>query len=224
MTLKIDDYRKEQARIKWHQDAEAAWKVFVAAYPAYGNEAIKQFMLSDDDYWHGDTPDTQGLLESIPYHETAGHFRALPDEWVEQQQLRDAQEAEEARKQRKGVLIREILGLSVEHMSETSYAFLQQKLPLMNIDELEAELKEVIERREMSGMSKEALHKGIKKVYAPIPSIRQIPPEIDASTIKRMSVEQIKQLNRVYGKDLVNERLGVKPRPQVGSMIRSSDR
>jgi hypothetical protein len=217
--MTIHDDRKARERIEWKQQAESAWQVFTAAYPQYSNEAIKGFMLAED-YWNGDDVDTQSLLESIPYHEARREFSALGDEWVERQQLREAEAQDEARRQRKGVLIREILGLSKEHMSEASYSFLQQKLPLQNIDELEAELKETIERREMGGMSKEALHKGIKKVYTPIPSIRQIPADITPSVIKHMSVDQIKALNRTYGEASVNERLGVKPRAEVGSLIR----
>jgi hypothetical protein len=199
---------------------DKAWELFATKYPEFNNMAIRN-VLCDPGYYNGDEITVETLEESLPFMIASKRISALGGDYIEAYQLREAEAQDEARRQRKGVLIREILGLSVEHMSTTSYAFMQQKLPLMNIDELEAELKEVIERREMNGMSKEALHKGIKKVYTPIPSIKQIPPEIDASAIKRMSAEQIKQLNRVYGKDLVNERLGVKHTPEVGVLVRS---
>lgn len=198
---------------------EQAWELFAQAHPEFNNDAIRS-ILCDPSYYNGDEITAETLEESLPYFITIGSISALGGDYIEAYQLREAEAQDKARRERKGVLIREILGLSKEHMSETSYAFMQQKLPLMNIDELEAELKEVIERREMSGLTKEQLHKGIKAATTPRPSIKQIPPEIDASTIKRMSAEQIKQLNRVYGKDLVNERLGVKPRAEVGSLIR----
>jgi hypothetical protein len=220
--LTIDKYRKEQAAMKWQQQAEAAWQVFVTAYPAYNSLAIKGFMLDNDGYWHGDDVDTQGLLESLAYHEAAGHFSAMPDEWVEQKQLRDAQEAEEARKQRKGILIRELLGLQKEHSSPQTYDLLSQKYPLWTVPQLEQELSEVIARRELSPLSKEQLHKFVKKANTPIPdmSTKQIPADVTPSVIKKMSPEQIRALNRTYGERLVDERLGVKPRVEVGSVIR----
>jgi hypothetical protein len=226
MTLTIEKYRKDQAKIKWQQQAEAAWQVFVAAYPAYNLIAVKQFMLDDENYWHGDDVDTEGLLASIPYHEASGHFKAMPDEWVEERELEAAEEAEETRKQRKGVLIRELLGLQKEHTSPAVYAMLESKYKIWDVPLLEQELAEVIRKRELGPLTAPELHKFIKKGTAPVPnmSTKQIPDDITPSAIKNMSPEQIRTLNRVYGKDLVNQRLGVVPRPQVGSVVRSSDR
>jgi hypothetical protein len=224
--LKIDDYRKQQEKIRWQQQAEAAWAVFVASYPAYNLLSIKGFMLDDENYWHGDDVDTQGLLDSIPYHEAAGHFRAMPDEWVERRQLEAAEEAEEARKQRKGTLIRELLGLQKEHVSPATYGMLTSKYQIWDVPQLEAELQTVIYKRELDGASKKDLHKIVKKGNTPAPDMsrKQIPTDITPSLIKRMSSEQIKQLNIIYGPDLVNERLGVVPRLQVGGIVTSSDR
>jgi hypothetical protein len=198
---------------------DKAWELFATKYPEFNNQAIRN-VLCDPGYYNGDEITVETLEESLPFMIASKRISALGGDYIEAYQLREAEAQDEARRQRKGVLIREILGLSKEHMSETSYAFLQQKLPLMNIDELEADLKEIIERREMNGMSKEALHKGIKKVYTPIPSIRQMPADITPSVIKRMSAAQIKALNRTYGEALVNERLGVIKRAEVGSIIR----
>jgi hypothetical protein len=221
--LKIDDYRKQQEKLRWQQQAESAWAVFVASYPAYNLLSIKGFMLDDENYWHGDDVDTQGLLDSIPYHEAAGHFRAMPDEWVERRQLEAAEEAEEARKQRKGTLIRELLGLQKEHTSPAVYAMLTAKYQIWDVPLLEQELAEVIRKREMGGLTPEQLTKNIKKWTAPVPQMLELPESYTPQVIKALSVEDLKALDKKYG-NLVNDRLGVVPRPQVGSIVTSSDR
>jgi hypothetical protein len=226
--MTIHDDRKARERIEWKAKAEEAWRIFTEAYPAYNLDAIKGFMLSED-YWSGgggihfDTPDTQSLLESVAYHEARGSFRALPDEWVEKRQLEAAEEAEEARKQRKGVLIRELLGLQKEHTSPAVYAMLTSKYQIWDVPLLEQELAEVIRRRELGPLSKEQLHAVVKKGNTPAPQMLQLPESYTPQVIKALSAEQLKALNKKYGK-LVNDRLGVVPRPQVGSMVRSSDR
>jgi len=96
----------------------------------------------------------------------------------------------------------------------------RRKLQHVDIEYLRAKTQEIKDRRHFRSMSKEDLRKHLRHQRDQnTPATLELPAEYTPEKIRSLSVEEIKRLNRIYGHDVVNARLGY-IKPEIGGMVR----
>jgi hypothetical protein len=95
------------------------------------------------------------------------------------------------------------------------------KLRHVPIESLRTAAQEVRERKAFRDMSVEQLREYTRKQREQTSpaAAPQLPAEVTAQKIKAMSPDEIRRLNRVYGQDAVNTRLGY-VKPVIGGLVR----
>lgn len=142
---------------------------------------------------------------------------ALADRLAVYQDIADEQLAQQQAQERAS-LIEEI----VADYSPSQFAqdVQRKKLQGFSIERLQAKAQEIRDRRFFRSMSKEELKAYLRQqrdLNTPAPL--ELPAEITADAIKRMDPNEIRRLNRIYGRDVVNARLGY-VKPEIGGDVR----
>jgi hypothetical protein len=150
------------------------------------------------------------LLQGVQ-SERYGHLKIVPasDSQVEQRE-----------QQEKETLLKQIRDRLKKRGTPTPVieAEIRNRYSWMNLEELQAKLSEVENVAALRSKSPEELRQGIHDARERSSSgLPPLPEMYTAEKIRKLSADELRKVNRTYGHEAVNARLGVISRPQVGS-------
>jgi hypothetical protein len=157
----------------------------------------------------------QMILERINWsHETVQEaVSALGNQLSFNQEVADEHQQQQAMQARESLIEELVQDHSSLSWNQNIY---RQKLQRYSTESLQAKAQEVRDRKFFRSMSKDELKAHLRNLREQqAPTAPQLPAEYTVERIKSLSVQEIKNLNNRYGRDVVNARLGyVKPQIQ----------
>jgi hypothetical protein len=200
MELQLDSLRGQLAVLQ--ETPDEALNRFIRENPAYDSEANRQIIAQR-------IRQTNETVQQAVF--------ALETQLAFNQEVASEHTAQ-LEQQERAALVEEIaLDYSPVEFAQNLQ---RRKLRHLDIEWLRAKAQEIKARRHFRSMTKEELkmhlrHQRDQNTPAPL----ELPAEFTPEKIRSLSVEEIKKLNRIYGHDVVNARLGY-VKPEIGGMVR----
>lgn len=215
----LQDHKSQLEREKTAADEARAFYLFFRKFPgddSKANELMYRKALGQKEVngsWEGGDDVTLEnleqvrplLIQGVQYGDTLLQIFPASDVQVEERTDRE----------KKG-LIQALTDRLKGSMSADMLAAEQKRWQYMNTTELQVKLDEAARRAQMKGLTPARLREVIRGERPS--TLPKLPDEITPEVIRKADTATLRKWNRLYGQQQINDRLGVVPRSQVGTV------
>lgn len=182
------------------------------------NEALQSFMEKNP--WYDCAANREIISKRIiRTHESVGQaVAALANQLAFNREIADANRVRKEADERAALIEEIVLDYSPVPHAQQLHRHKLRGVPTSNLQTMAEEIRD---RKRFRQMSKDELKKYLRQQREQnTPAALELPAEFTPEKIRNLSVEDIKNLNRVYGRDVVNQRLGY-IKPEIGGLVRT---